>query len=305
VLIYLAGMEGSLSYKVLPPNGSPVFCSYFYHVRAEQVLLGMRDKPDSRVVVDSGAHTFFGSHGLVQQAHYSKSSKAQKDPEVYVKEYIAWLTKWSDRVDNFIELDLQEIYGMPTVRRWRKMFRSAGLGPKMITAVHTGDSWDTFRRLVDDSESRYVAIEGPRMGRAELPYLKYIRYCYENGCRIHGFALVHQRRLVDLPFYSVDSTVWQATIRYGLYYAWDSRAGRMHQVNANRLPDRARTLMFQNKAGLDELPRARSPEESAAKLVKAWAAVMKMQQYYTRLWEERGVHWDEVVAAHRKAHRKV
>jgi len=155
--------------------------------------------------------------------------------------------------------------------------------------------------LLDETESRYVAVEGDRIYRQRLNYMPIIHQAYRKKVRLHGFGCVKKRMLDRYPFYSVDSTSWKAGVQYGNLTAWQDdtlrqlplkREGGHDEVNKRAIP----RILQVSASGepvygcLDSGPSSRN-----SRLKAAIIAYRKMEEYYTQLWKARGIDWDAIV----------
>ncbi len=238
------------------------------------------------IIVDSGAHTFFGAVGLSATPHI-KVRVTPGNPNIYLENYLDWVeANWSE-IEFFVELDLQEIVGHEQVIRWRKRYKERGFQSKCILVYHTGDGWNRFRNIVDNNEARFVATEGIRPGKPILPYGEITRYAYEHKCKIHGFAMTRFNLLAKVPFYSVDSSTWKMPARWGKLLTLRPGRGVPHvgQKNPNK------GLFLQQRLGLDYLSQDRRKQSTNKKISMALEVFHRMEIDLTALWERRGIHW--------------
>jgi len=220
--IYLAGME-SVDLEDVISKGSirNAFYSYFY-LRGEKSTM-MKNLIEGRkyiknIIIDSGAHSFFAESddASLTASNHKKDSKMKETPDVFHARYVEWVMKYHQYFDYFVELDIGEIVGQEKVMAWRDLWANLGLSHKLIMVYHPKvQSWDDFLKMLDDSRSRYVALEGERGGRRAVKYLSCIRECYKRKVRVHGFAMTKSHVYLNLPFTSVDSSSWKAPMRYG------------------------------------------------------------------------------------------
>ncbi len=148
--------------------------------------------------------------------------------------------------------------------------------------------------MLEDSQSGYVALEGMRPGTKQLQYGKYLKAAMDRGIKVHGFALTKEKIMSKYPFYSVDSSSWKAGVQYGTYTK--SKDGKRQMVNFR-----------QNKWNHDF---------TVPDLVEAYHATLKIQRYkrlelsarsyqdmadyYTKVWEAKGVDWNEITKRFKK-----
>lgn len=264
-----------------------IFCTYYYTRSTEKFLKDFNKKDGTwkgLITIDSGAHSFFSFIGLSVSADNSQSQGEMPDPYEYFEKHLAWIKEWYDYADYFAELDLQDIVGQEQVWEWRKRYKEAGVSDKIITVHHSMNTMDDFKRMVRESDSKYVALEGLRGGKVNLPYMQLIRHAYENDTKVHGFALTNQKIMKKYPFYSVDSSSWTAVNRYGLIYKFED--GRMRQFKTKK------EHFFEKNLSLQQASFNREKENQHFKLADAQVAFRKMEKYFGALWKKRGIDWD-------------
>lgn len=285
--IYMAGYESIYkSYGIELPKKANVFVSYFYRGNLNKAIEeGVISGFEGKVVLDSGAHSFFGAEGMSTGAYVNKKNNDLGEPKEYFEGYIEWLKKNHTYFDYFVELDLQELVGDDVVEGWRDRMRDIGILKKCITVHHSENSYEDWKKLVDRSESGYIGVEGLRVGYRMLPYKKLLKYAYEKGVKVHAFAFTRQSLLHRFPFYSVDSTSWTAPVRYGKLSVF--RDGRL--VGINECPEE----FWQEKLGRTFQSRTKNDEASRQKCMFMVEQYLKMEEYFTNLWRKRGVIWEK------------
>lgn len=290
--LYFAGSETAHDYKYrsFRPTDD-LFCTYFYRKKTENFLLyvNKKEKDDYKglITIDSGAHSFFAFIGLSVSSHKSKNE--MPDPEEYFQKYLDWIKEWYDYADYFVELDLQDIVGQKRVLEWRQMYKDAGVFDKIITVHHSMNTWSDYETLIKDSQSKYIALEGLRGGRENLPYLKLIKYAYNNKVRVHGFALTNQKIMNKYPFYSVDSSSWTAVNRYGITFKFDDKKGKMNQFSPSIKQFLKHGIPINMHNTLVEA------ENRLRKLEFAQEQFRALREFYERVWKKRGVDWEKIL----------
>lgn len=287
--LYLAGFETAVrSYQIdhkkigLDTN---LFLSYYYRTSAEQALEILKPGGHRGIItVDSGAHSFFSMMGIGTGAGL-KDGEKRPDPHDYFKKLFTWAEKYQELFDYFCELDLQEIVGQEQVTEWRKKANKAGIGKKMITVHHSCNSWKDFEKLCKDSASGYIAIEGLRKGEPMLEYNKYIKFAYDRGIKIHGFAFTRAQLLYSFPFYSVDSSSWTSPPRYGVLNKFDGQG--MKSVTAKKIK------FLEHNVPIELHSSFKSKAETVRKLEWSAAEYIKIEKYFTKLWRARGINWKD------------
>ena len=276
------------------------FYSFFY---AQNKIDGYLFYEGRLKIVDSGAHTFFAATDVDIGFPMEKREKLKltETPEEYVKRYIKWIQKYYDNFDYFVELDVQELVGYDTVLKWRQWYKDAGISTKMMHCYHQCNTFDEYKEMVDKCDSRYVGLEGVRKNRKPLPYNKFIKYAYDNKCRVHGFAMIKKEYVNKHPFYSVDSSSWQVPLRWGSYYFFIPKEGKFRVfVNSLKQIDKVYSKAIEKKRKKcfklntpAEFLESYNDEVVKMKLRMTVEANIQFEKYYTDLWERRGINWEK------------
>ncbi len=287
--IYLAGIEGQYD---SPYRGEikNAFYSYYY-MRKDKLDVKIKGAKEyhNLVFVDSGAHTFFSEDETLANAGvHQKKTKTKESPEVYFNNYVIWLKRNYQHYDYFAELDIGDIVGQELVNKWREVLKKENLYSKCVTVYHPRVmDWKAYIDMLEDSESKYVALEGDRSNRKRLPYTKLIKECYTRGIKVHGFAMTKDSVMSRYPFYSVDSTSWLQGSMYGQITYWDgfkikavprrdknkfSKLGGRANIKLLNNPDKKQQRYYEQKIGIN--------------------AYQTAEKYYTKLWLKRKIKWD-------------
>lgn len=186
----------------------------FYYVTPQQVELIPTWKG---FLLDSGAFTFMA------HSHASKGF----DFDAYLDRYIAFIKR--NNIKQFFELDVDSVVGYGKVLEMRRRLEKE-TGTKCIPVWHKSRGLEEWRKLT--AEYSYVAIGGfvtkeikPREYKF-LPQL--LKIARENGCKVHGLGFTN-KVAYGLDLYSVDSSNWTCSSRYGGVEYFDGQ--KMVRVN--------------------------------------------------------------------------
>jgi len=284
--IYLAAYETQCkNYDPAVPLDTNVFLTYYYKNITENSLKKLKERQHKGIItIDSGAHSFFEKMGISVTSSKKKDSSVP-DPHAYFKNYFEWAKEWADHFDYFCELDLQELVGKDTVDQWRDQINKAGIGHKLITVHHSFNNWEDFVKLCKNSKSKYIAIEGIRKGQSMMLYNKYIKYAYDRGIKIHGFAFTRTKLLYHFPFYSVDSSSWTTAIRYGAINKFEY--SKIKTVKSSK------AHFFENNLDMDLHSSKRDRIANKKKLEYSAKQYRDLEVFFTKLWTSRGINWKE------------
>jgi hypothetical protein len=140
----------------------------------------------------------------------------------------------------------------------------------VIPIFHMSD-WIVHDDLLDKLIAEgypYIGLGGAAgVNGKKSTILKFYEYCFaktRDKIKLHGLGATSRKILEKFPFYSVDSTSWLSTARYG------------NSIS----PDKVMTFM---KA------KQRSYLENTLEETVRW---LEVEKYINQLWQKRGVNWN-------------
>ncbi|MBC9731154.1 hypothetical protein [Streptomyces sp. TRM68367] len=141
-----------------------------------------------------------------------------------LEDYAAWCHRWDHHLTLYANLD---VIGAPqaTWDNQKRLETEHGLTP--IPVFHTGDPWEWLERYIDDGYT-YIAL-GKLLGNPipeVLPWLAKAFKIADGRAVFHGFGMTVWRALREFPFYSVDSSTWTSSFRFGVVKLFDPARGR-------------------------------------------------------------------------------
>ncbi len=225
---YFSGCEGKSHFEAVVKSGAEhALCSYLYVRKAGADLLKNRKKkyPHMKFMVDSGAHTMMESY------HVKFASWSLKDFEDYLVAYRDWLVQNKDYIDTAVELDIDYCVNMilknppdspigaKVIKDWQdKYFRPLEeKGLPIIYCWHEPRGMQGWEEMCSDFS--YVGLPGEFSSNPD--FNKYVTVARRYTTRIHGFAATKQADFRDWPWFSIDSTSWKDSERYGVLLYWD------------------------------------------------------------------------------------
>lgn len=286
--IYNAAFETQFSsYKVDLTKEANLFLTYYYPQKTDIALPQLKPNGHTGIItIDSGAHSFFEQIGVsVTGKKDRKGKKVDKDPVAYFKQYLEWAKANYDLYDYFVELDLQEILGQNVIREWRHIMKEEGVADKCITVHHSHNNDEEYAELLETSVSGYIGLEGIRPGRPMLPYNYFLKRAYDAKVKVHGFAFTRADLLYDFPFYSVDSSSWTTSIRYGVFQIF--KEGRMKSIAP------VKPHFIKHGIPLYMHNSYREREENKIKLEYSSSQYNQLEKFFTKLWDYRGINWEK------------
>lgn len=184
----------------------PVNALVSYHYFADYDLDRL---PNLRLIGDSGAFS-------------AKTQGAKITPAALAE----WGHKWSHRLAWLAALD---VIGDPdaTYRNWWEMVERHGV--KAVPTIHFGTPPTELARYADKGVDfvglgGLVGIPTKRQMRWLVQVFRYARDNHPE-MRFHGWGCTSVPHY-DLPFYSVDSSSWTESLRYGKMTLADPRTGQ-------------------------------------------------------------------------------
>jgi len=207
-LIGKRGGEYSPAINALSENNGVNFLESYYYIMQgkKQAIDWVSEFTKSAAcrsfLLDSGAFT------------YMSNAKKDLNVEKYLAGYIAYIK--ATNTDLFFELDIDCKIGYEKVMDIRSTLEKQ-TGKKCIPVWHKSRGIDDFKQMCHDYE--YASIGGIASGEISrqklkqiLPFL--IKHATKEGCRIHGLGVGSPNGTL-LDYYSIDSSSWNAGIRYG------------------------------------------------------------------------------------------
>jgi hypothetical protein len=205
--IYLASFVNGLNEKwrkICLEEGKPKYLleSFFYRKHCEDTLKIVKKE---NFLLDSGAFSFM------------RGKEIPKDQmEKFVIKYIEFINQ--NDIKNFIEVDVDAIYGLDRVEAWRELIERE-TGKKTIPVWHRWRGIEYWKDMV--RAYKYVAM-GSQVQKvfniSQQDYdniKKMVLYAYSKGVKVHGLGFTKTRELPDYKYYSVDSSSWNTTAFLG------------------------------------------------------------------------------------------
>ena len=193
--------------------------SYFKYVNSKKC---------ESFILDSGAFSMI----MLEE----KGKEQNTDLDKYISEYIAFIKKWN--IERYIELDIDSVIGYEKVKEIRRRLEKE-TGVKSMPVFH--NKYRTKKDLDEIIKNYdYVCISNHNLKKTGTNTIKNIKnfvlYCNSKGIKVHGLALTGKKITEEVPFYSVDSSSYTKTLRFGGYSIFDNEHKKMVNYNTeNRL----------------------------------------------------------------------
>jgi hypothetical protein len=130
--------------------------------------------------------------------------------EEYIVQYIAFINKYDVR--HFIEIDMDMIFGLKQVEKWRSMLEKE-TGKKSIPVWHRHRGVQYYKDMV--SEYPYIAIGSQvqkifNISKQDYENIKkMVLYAWSKGVKVHGLGFTKTQEIQDYKYFSVDSSTWK------------------------------------------------------------------------------------------------
>jgi len=260
MIIFYAGAEANVYNDILLKNGRKNRLISYYAVKGKgnQELLNIFKNFD-RIFLDSGGF-----------------SARVKGVEINVSEYGDFINRYKKNL--FCYANLDQRHTEDTLNN-QKVLEELGLNP--IPVFHRDEWEDGKLSLLDDylRNYDYVALGGVAGSNKGESYIRaYLDSCFSViknyfPKKIHGFGMTATWILKRYPFYSVDSTDWLSSARWGAVARFESGKMRSNNTEYNRIYSKV----------VDYKDRTNN-------MVIEYA---KLESYINGLWKSRGITWKD------------
>lgn len=200
----------------------PLLISYHYHRKHDPVEWLAQFPVPPLLLLDSGAY----------------SAMTQGFP-IDVHEYATWLKRWTPYAMAYANLD---VIRNPEATWAHQRILEDDYGFAPLPVFHVAEEWSWLDHYADRYDYVALGVAGNHRRTADTPvYWSWLVRCFHRvqskGVRLHGFGISNVGVVNALPFYSVDSSSWGASYRYGEMRVWDR--GRMVTFNKRRAYEHA------------------------------------------------------------------
>lgn len=264
MIIYLSGFRPEHFYKIGRPAGVKHWLYSFFTL--SDGMLGNRKQEGDKIFVDSGGYT-----------------ARIRGKKIDIKEYAEFLAKHKDFIDVAANLDTQNV---DETQQHYKYLKANAQGVKILPVYHLSD-WMSpkHRGLLDEfmKETDYIALggmAGVKVSRETVD--KFLRYCFaktKGKWKLHGFGMTGKKILYTYPFYSVDSTSWQAGMRFG--------------VTKSQKTGTSMTFRDKEDAIHNDIPKELIEGDYLTRLpydIEYW---LSYEREIAELWRKRGIVWKD------------
>ncbi len=183
---------------------------YFKSTNLRKMIAEFEEPPE--VFADSGAFSAFNFNETLD-----------------VREYGEWLLKHRDLFTVYANLDDKK--SIDNSLKNQAYLESLGLSP--LPVFHAGEPWSVLEDMLRSYD--YVALGGLAGASVTSTALfKWLVECFrrakEHEVVYHGFGMTTWNWLKWLKWYSVDSSSWGSSFRYGSVVLFNPRTGKFQKM---------------------------------------------------------------------------
>lgn len=193
-------LAGTYSRPYIFDNEKPLYVleSFYYFEDWQKKLI----KECKMFLLDSGAFTFMNNF------------KGKVNWDEYIEKYADFINQ--NNIKYFFELDIDAVVGLKEVERLRNKLEKL-TQKKCIPVWHKSRGLEYWKKITKDYD--YVAIGGIVVKEIKPQDYKYftplLEIAKKNNCKVHGLGLNNHNAIKKYRFYSVDSTNWLSSSRFG------------------------------------------------------------------------------------------
>ena len=259
MIIYLSAFEPKRYYELGLRNNISSYLYSFFTVKGETLIERYNSKYN--IFIDSGGY-----------------SARVKGVTISVEDYAKFLIKAKGYYTVAANLDTNDVE--ETLKNQEYLIKNT---PAKILPIYHMSDWlsSKHKHLLDDfiKDFDYIGVGGmagvAAKKQRQRKFLDYVFSKTKDKVKVHGFGITDRKFLKRYPFYSVDSTSWNAGSLYGQCWSEDGKS----------FSYRDKTKMLKDNRSLGSVDNYL---ERSNKDLKYWS---NLEKEMTRLWEKRGIIW--------------
>jgi hypothetical protein len=221
---------------------------------------------DYKLIMDSGAFSFY-----------------RKNKEMTSESWLLFIDEIKNYCTEIISLDV-----IGNAEKTLSNYIEISKSLKVIPTFHVGSDIKYFKKYLELTDR--ICIGGMvTLGSNTSILLKYLDEIF--SCldytkqlpKLHAFGIFNQKILEKYPFYSSDSSTWNAYVKFGEIEYFDEIKGKYRLKNFKK-------LLGLEGFSIQEVIGNRQ-ETKLEQLNFTIQSILKMEKYITDLWDERGITW--------------
>ena len=191
-----------------------------------------KKKKEVTLFLDSGAHS------LYMKLMLQNNTFNEREYDEYFDNYIQFIKNNEQFIDTYVNLDVIND-PVRSMKNYKRMIKE-NLNP--IGVVHPGEEYKWIDQYIEMG-CEYIGLGGLGQFFTKQKYYQWAdeawakHICKSDGMpkvKVHGFAMTSLDLMLRYPWYSVDSTSWVQTGRFGNVYVPKYRRGQ-YVYNENSL----------------------------------------------------------------------
>lgn len=226
-MIY-SGVENEKYFDLVYDMGIRDFLISYHYVQKKKLDAEKYAQLGVKFFIDSGAFTY--------QSNLEYQDWTVEQWEKQIVRYLNWAERNKDSIFAIANLDLENLIGVETVRRWNEeyfepfMLRT-GIPVCFIWHPVCGDDgWEYYCKRYPYVGFSWVADDG-----MDLDFNfgnKMLKIAEKYGAVCHGMGMTRTSLLPKLPFFTSDSTTWLVGLQYGEVNFWENNKMRRLKKDA-------------------------------------------------------------------------
>ncbi len=279
-------------------GGKVILVSYLFAKSAKaDEFISISEDTGIKFMIDSGAYQFFNAK--------SRLSSTQ-EYEDYLRRYLDWCEERAQSIRCAVELDIYKIVGIRKVYEWQDKYLfpwQKRTGISVLPVWHELLGTDGWRRLLVHPGVTWAGIGSDH--KMPVPHLRaFTKAAYDVAIKVHAFGLTRDKWLMQVPFYSADSSTWTVLPRYGAAMTLNKRVGRLTQIRKKRFGKGQISWPPKNKEELSEIitltqdvtfanfdPKAKRKDQDDIARVSGISRFIEFSDLATKIWTQKGFTW--------------
>lgn len=286
MFVYAATSPSRVHISLLKENDQQNFLFSYAFIKNPRKLIELLGDPlPRRIILDSGAFSVWTNGGTVSLTDYGKFATE-------IQELLPGTTEL-----NIVNLDVlpgkwglvpsKEEIADSAEKGWQNMLYLESLGLKVIHVYHQHEDFAVLDRLRGHSDYIGVSPANDVSMKEKLAWMDkvYERLDVKNTkIKTHGFAVTGHKQLYNYPFYSVDSSSWVMSARFGRLAIFTDKK----EIKTFAYKDINGSEMFWkyiSHLGMERIA-SDSWHDRTSISIKSY---QKLQDFATKLWTNRGI----------------
>ena len=216
--IFYSGVEPEDFFNTLYECGIRTFLMSYHYIMSKHINMRERfENKGIKLIVDSGAHTYFNNDGY--------DTHTVEEWESHLQKYLSWAEKYKDYIFALANFDFEDLVDDPAViDKWNQEYfepfmLKTGIPVCFVWHQNSYRDWEYYCKRYPYVSISATNTQGDYLSVSD--FKDYIKTAEKYGSLVHGMGMTQTSMLTELPFYTVDSTTWQVGMRYGEMNYWN------------------------------------------------------------------------------------